>query len=218
MLMGRTIQQAYGQPQQCVLTLPILPGTDGVQKMSKSLGNYIGITEEPDRMYGKAMSLPDEVMLLYFKLLTGVSLEQLDELEAGLADYQASPSSEHRFHPRLMKRRLARELVKRFWDEASSLKAAENFELLHPSAGKQAEAPDDLLELEIAKGKLSALDLVEKAGFPGIASRGDIKRLVKQGAVSLDGEKLSDASALIEVADGAILKVGKGNFARIKAI
>lgn len=218
MLMGRTIQQAYGQPQQCVLTLPILPGTDGVQKMSKSLGNYIGITEEPDRMYGKAMSLPDEVMLLYFKLLTGVSLEELDELEASLADYAASPSSDHTFHPRLVKRRLATELVKRFWDEAAAEKAAENFELLHPSAGKQAEAPDDLVELQIAAGKLSPLDLVEKAGFPGITSRSDIKRLIKQGAVSLDGKKLLDASAPLEVADGAVLKVGKGNFARIKVV
>ena len=113
---------------------------------------------------------------------------------------------------------MAAELVKRFWDEAAAEKAAENFELLHPGAGKQAEAPDDLVELEIAAGKHSPLDLVEKAGFPGIASRGDIKRLVKQGAVSLDGKKLLEANALIEVSDGAVLKVGKGNFARIKVV
>jgi tyrosyl-tRNA synthetase len=192
LLFGRDVQESFGQPPQSVLTMPILPGTDGIRRMSKSLGNYVGVTDPPEEMFGKLMSVPDDVMGQYYLLLLG------EELDTSLPAVEA-------------KRALARRLVDRFHPEGAGTAAEERFDQVH----KRGEVPDDIgaLELPGADG--------EDVHLPGIiagqfgVSTSEARRLIEQGGVKLDGERVSRLDVPAGELEGKVLQVGKRRFVRL---
>jgi tyrosyl-tRNA synthetase len=199
-LVGRDIQRAYGQQEQIVLIMPILVGLDGTEKMSKSKGNYIGITDAPADMFGKVMSIPDELMRNYFTLLTGRSLEEI----ATLCDAAQT-------HPRQAKATLGCDIVEQYYDADAAQAASDEFDRVF----QQRTVPTDMPEITLPAGELRLLDLiVTLAKFAD--SNKAAKKLISQGAVSLDEVKIDDASARVTCTDGAILKVGKRKFARLR--
>ena len=202
LLMGRQLQRDYGQEAQVAITMPILPGLDGVQKMSKSLGNYIGITEPAREMYGKTMSLADELMLLYFELVTPVSLQELEAIKDGL--------DSGKLHPRDVKMRLAREIVSQYHGRAAALEAEQEFRRVF----QQGDLPDDIPEAIINADEVWLPRLMVQSGLA--PSTSEARRLIRQGAVKLDGERLLDPEAEIEVQNGAILQAGKRKFVRLR--
>jgi tyrosyl-tRNA synthetase len=204
LLVGRELQKQEGQKPQCVLTMPLLEGLDGVNKMSKSLGNYIGITEPPKEIYGKVMSISDELMLRYYELLSDVGLETLAQIRDGVA---GAPGGAH---PMESKKSLARELVARFFDEGQALRAEEEF--VHQF--KQKEIPDDIPRVDIKGDQpIWICRLLTEAGLT--ASNGEARRLVQQGAVRISGEKVSDADLEIAARGEVVLQAGKRRFARV---
>lgn len=202
LLMGRTLQREYNQEPQIAMTMPILEGLDGVQKMSKSLGNYIGINEPPSEIYGKAMSLSDELMIRYFELATAVPLEELEKIKKRL--------SEGSLNPRDVKMSLARELVTMFYDEETAQKTEAEF----ISVFQKRKLPEDIPEVIIENDVIWLPRLMLAAGMCSSTSEG--KRLVEQGAVKINGEKTTDASSEISPNSGMLLQVGKRRFARLK--
>lgn len=203
LLVGRDIQQAAGQePQVCVM-LPILPGTDGVEKMSKSLDNYIGITEAPEEMYGKTLSIPDELMYVYFELATDVATDDLPKVKE-LIDSD----------PRNAKHRLAWAIVRMYHGEDAAKSARKHFE----RTVIRGETPEevDVFRPEPDHGsQIGILNLMSQAGLT--SSNGEARRLIKQNAVSIDGEKVDDVYMQIDLNADApfIIKVGKRRFAKI---
>lgn len=197
-LVGRDLQKAYGQPPQIVLIMPILAGTDGVEKMSKSKGNYIGVTDGPNDMFGKVMSIPDTLMENYFTLLTDLPSEQV----AAMVDPDET-------HPRKAKAELGRLIVSRYYGPEAAAAAKAEFDRVF----SERNTPSDMPEITVAGGKIGIVDLVTSAGFA--ASKGEARRLIRQNAVSIAGEKITDINAEVEVADGQVLKVGKRRFAKI---
>jgi len=199
-LVGRELQSMVGQrPQQCFMT-PLLVGTDGSQKMSKSLGNYIGVAEPPEEIYGKAMSIRDDLILQYFELVTDVPDEELAEFEQGLAGGRA--------HPMELKKRLARELV----TQLHSQKAANEAEAHFARVVQKKEVPEEIKEYHITLN--AAIGLRDVLVETHLArSRSEANRLIEQGAVSIDGEKV--ASNIAPVKSGSIIKVGKRRFAKV---
>jgi tyrosyl-tRNA synthetase len=193
-LMGRTLQKDYNQEPQIVFLMPILEGTDGVQKMSKSLGNYIGITEPPSEMFGKVMSIPDNIMRRYFELCTEVDLDEVDRRLAS-------------DHPRDNKRWLGREIVKIYHGEEAGRSADEEFIRVFSKGGLPDEVKPIEVDLDLLEnGEISVIKLLTLAKLA--SSNKDAKRKVQQGAVSLDGEKVTDPGN-INVSGGEILKVGR---------
>lgn len=202
-LMGRDLQRSRGQEPQVVLTLPLLEGLDGVNKMSKSLGNYIGITEEASTIYGKVLSVSDELMFRYYELLSDLTTSEIAELKGRMVAGE--------IHPKEVKKQLARELVTRFHSEDDALAAEANFE----NVFKQGGVPDDLVELELRyDADIWLPKLLVDAELVQSTSEG--RRMVKQGAVSLNGEKATDENASIVAQGELLLKVGKRRFAKIK--
>ena len=203
LLLGRQIQAEHGQPSQIVLTLPLLEGTDGVQKMSKSLGNHIAIMDPPAEMYGKLMSVSDELMWRYLELLSLRSQSELDELRA---------SVESGGNPRDVKMTLAKELTTRFHGREASRKAAENFSRRHRHGG----IPDDMPEVNLAgaDGGVPVGELVRRAGLA--KTNGEAMRLISQGAVRLDGERVNDRSLIVPAGSTRVVQVGKRRFARVR--
>ncbi|MCG0277489.1 MAG: tyrosine--tRNA ligase [Thermanaeromonas sp.] len=201
LLMGRTLQREYGQEPQVALMMPILPGLDGVQKMSKSLGNYIGVNEPPQEMYGKTMSLPDELMLLYFELVTTISLEELEDLRRRLAAGT--------LHPRDAKMYLAREIVKLYHGEAAALQAEAGFRRVF----QERELPEEMPEVEIHEARMWVPRLLVRCGLA--PSTSEARRLILQGAVKLNGVKIGDPEADIEISPGDVLQVGRRKFVRL---
>lgn len=204
LLVGREIQREYGQPSQVALTMPILIGTDGVRKMSKSLGNYIGITEPPSEMFGKIMSISDGMMWSYFDLVTDRTPEEIVELIERVKSGAT--------HPMDMKMSLATEIIAGFHGSAEADKAAAEFQRVF----RDRSAPEDAPVHKIAPGppkRLTAL-LVE-LGF--VASRSDADRLIKQGGVEIDGERVSDVKAEVDLSAPRefMLRAGKKKFGRI---
>jgi tyrosyl-tRNA synthetase len=202
LLMGRDLQRSRKQAPQVVLTLPLLEGLDGVQKMSKSLGNYIGITESANDIYGKILSLSDQLMFRYYDLLSDLDAEAISELkkemEAGIR------------HPKEIKKQLARELTARFHSEEAALQAEHNFEKVFQKGG----LPDDILEKQIAATEdLWLPQLLVDAGL--VASTSDGRRMIKQNAVSLDGEKVTDINAVVKPQGEVLLKVGKLRYCKV---
>jgi tyrosyl-tRNA synthetase len=197
-LVGRDLQKAEGFAPQIVLIMPILVGLDGTEKMSKSKGNYIGITDEPNDMFGKVMSIPDALMDNYFTLLTALPREKIDEL-----------IDPERTHPREAKATLGKAIVAQYHDEAAADAAAAEFDRVF----SQHNAPTDMPEIAVEAGPIGIVELVTSAGFA--KSNGEARRLVQQNAVSLDSEKIADIDATVEPADGAVLKVGKRRFGKI---
>ena len=197
LLLGRDVQQAYGQPPQSVLTMPILPGLDGERRMSKSLGNYVGVTDPPDEMFGKLMSLPDAAMETYYELLLGEALDR------SVAPVEA-------------KRALGRRIVERFWGAEAAGEAEHRFDRVH----KEHRPPDDLPLIELARSDLSdgVVHLPALLADHFDTSRSEARRLLAQGGVKLDGEPLGAEELDVEAdrLDGAVVQVGRRKFRRFR--
>jgi tyrosyl-tRNA synthetase len=200
-LVGRDIQRELGQEPQVGVCVPILLGTDGVEKMSKSLGNYIAIQDGPSEMYGKTMSIPDELMDMYFELLTEVPGRELEGIRAGLA------KGTH--HPRNVKRRLAREIVARFHGSEAAKEAEEEFDLVFI----KGELPEDMPELSLGSESIWIVELLRLAGFA--SSNGEGRRLIQGGGVRINGEQVADVDLEWTPKDGAVIQVGKRRFAKV---
>jgi tyrosyl-tRNA synthetase len=203
LLVGRTLQEAYGQEPQVVMTMPLLVGTDGVNKMSKSLGNYIGITEDPDSMFGKVMSISDELMWRYYELL---SLRPLTEVAALRGQAAAGRN------PRDIKFELAREIVGRFHDAASAERAQRGF----IARVREKAVPEDLplKVIPVEAGGLKVANLLKEAGLA--ASTSEANRKIEEGAVRIDGARVSDRGLTLKPGAEHVVQVGAKRFARLK--
>ncbi|MEN8199953.1 MAG: tyrosine--tRNA ligase [Thermodesulfobacteriota bacterium] len=202
LLMGRDLQRSKGQDPQVVMTLPLLEGLDGVNKMSKSLGNYIGVSEPANDIYGKVLSASDELMFRYYDLLSDLSRDEIAALKAKMEAGE--------IHPKEVKKQLARELTARFHSEEQAVAAEENFEKVFQKGG----LPDDIPEKKI--------DVDEDIWLPQllvdlemVKSTSDGRRMIKQNAVSLDGEKVSDMKTNVSPEGEILIKVGKRRFCRV---
>ncbi|MEW8627182.1 MAG: tyrosine--tRNA ligase [Candidatus Thiodiazotropha sp.] len=202
LLVGRQLQEAYQQEPQVVITLPILEGLDGVQKMSKSLNNYIGITDQPEEMFGKVMSISDDLMWRYYELL---SFRPMAEIEAWKAEVAGGAN------PRDIKVRLAEELVERFHSKEMAEKAHQAF----IARFQKGQIPDEMPECELKaeSGSYPIANLLKDGGL--VKSTSEAMRMIKQGAVRIDGERVEQASTTIEAGTTAVFQVGKRRFARI---
>jgi len=203
LLVGRQLQEVYGQKPQVVMTMPILEGLDGVQKMSKSLNNYIGIADAADDMFGKLMSISDELMWRYFELL---SFRPMLEIKAWIQECEQGAN------PRNYKVKLAQEIIERFHDGAAAIRALENFEARF-QRGAMPEEMDELA-LKSETGRYCIANLLKDAGL--VSGTSEAIRMINQGAVKIDGEKVSDPKLEILVGTENIYQVGKRKFARIK--
>ena len=198
-LVGRDIQKGYGQQPQIVITMPILVGLDGKEKMSKSKGNYIGVTDEPNDMFGKVMSISDDMMDNYFTLLTDLPAEKIAELvDLG------------KTHPKEAKILLGKMIVSQFYGESAADAAAAEFEKVFA----KGQLPEEIPEVEIPAETIAASKLLLACKL--VSSGGEAKRMIKQSAASIDGEKLTDPNVEITPKEGAVIRVGKRKFARLK--
>lgn len=204
LLMGRELQKHFGQPQQVVMMMPLLEGTDGVKKMSKSLGNYIGVTDSADEMLGKLMSISDELLWRYMQLLSACSLQQLDEIKAQVAAGE---------NPRKIKMQFAKEIVTRMHHEAAANEAESRFD----ARFKRGVLPDDLELKELsaeAKDKLGIGYVLKQAGL--VASTSEAMRMIRQGAVKVDGVRIAEVQfELLVRAEPYVLEVGKRRAAKV---
>ncbi len=202
LLVGRELQRDYGQEQQVVITMPLLEGTDGVQKMSKSLGNYIGITEPPKEMFGKTMSIPDELMMRYYELLSDITVDELEGLKKGIKDGSV--------HPMELKKRLAREIIQRYHSEMDASDAQREFEKVF----SQRELPGDMPVVKLKwDGDELWLPRIISTAVPPI-SGSEARRLIKEGAVTVNGERVTDIEKKLKRAE-YIIKVGKKRFVKV---
>ena len=191
LLMGRQLQEAYGKPPQVVLTMPLLEGLDGINKMSKSLNNYVGVAESAKEQFGKLMSVSDELMLKYYELLTDVDLDERKEM-----------------HPMEAKKQMAAMIVERFHGEGAGKKAREGFE----SQFARNEVPDDVPEAMLPAEDGSLWIVRALAGSGLTASNGEAIRMIKQNALSIDGEKISDKDYQLRPGGPYLIKLGKRKF------
>ena len=209
LLAGRTIQEAYGIPAQLVLTMPILIGLDGEKKMSKSLGNYIGIDESPKEIFGKTMSIPDDLILSYFELATDISYEKLEEYKALLSSPDVNPMD--------TKKMLGVTLVDMYHESGSGQQAKEEFERVF-SKGQLPDdmpeiRPENLQQLEIDPQKIYLVHLIAKNGLA--KSNSEARKLIEAGSVSIDGEKITDTNYEFALNREMVLKVGKRRFLKL---
>jgi tyrosyl-tRNA synthetase len=201
-MVGRQLQEMAGLRPQQVFLMPLLVGTDGVQKMSKSLGNYIGVTDPPNQMYGKTMSVNDEMIIPYLELLTDVPDKEIEHFNAGMAGGKLNPMT--------VKKRLAHELVKDFWSVKDAEEAAEEF----ARTVQHGEAPEEMPTLNVpARSDASLSAELVRAGLA--KSRTEARRLMQQNAVEIDGQAITEDIGISKVAGGSIIKVGKRRFIRI---
>ena len=202
LLMGRELQKHFGQPVQCVLTMPLLEGTDGVNKMSKSLGNYIGITDVPQEMFGKLMSVSDNLMWRYLELLSFQSMGTINQWREEVQQGR---------NPRDIKVMLAQEIVTRFHTKLAAEQALAEFE----ARFKQGVLPEDMPEItvEAKEGQINVTQMLKLAGL--VDSTSDAIRMIAQAAVKFDGEKISDKSLQIKAGVSLVAQVGKRKFARV---
>lgn len=198
LLVGRELQKQYGQAPQCILTMPLLEGLDGVEKMSKSKGNYVGISEKPSEMFGKLMSISDELMWRYYELLSFRSLEEIAQLRKDIEGGR---------NPRDVKVLLAQEIVARFHSQADAERALEDF-----NARARGGVPDDIPEVSLDGAPLGIAQLLKQAGL--VPSTSEANRNIEQGGVRIDGEAVSDKGAKID-AGTYVVQVGKRRFARV---
>ena len=208
LLMGRELQKDFKQRPQIAIIMPILVGTDGVDKMSKSLGNYIGVDEPPDEIFGKIMSIPDEVMMDYFTLLTRLEASEIRSIESDLKNQKLNPS--------IAKRRLARIIIEYLYSPGEAAESEKNFDLLF----KEGQIPDDVEEFQVKRedikdGSIWIVSILVGSGL--VKSNGEARRMIKQGAIKLDGQKIDDDSMEIRVEeiDRKILQKGKRHFKKI---
>lgn len=202
LLVGRDIQREYGMDPQVILTMPLLIGTDGVEKMSKSLGNYIAITDTPDEMYGKTLSIPDTLIYDYFLLTTNAAESELRKIK-----HEVESKS---VNPRDLKRRLARDIVALYHSRELAVQAEENFDRVFV----RKENPEEIEEVTLSGSSLSLFQLLVNIG--AAKSNGEARRLVIQGGIAIDGAKVADPNKRINPETPFILKVGKRKFYRIK--
>jgi len=202
LLMGRHMQKTMGVEEQVVVMMPLLEGTDGVQKMSKSLGNYIGITESPKEMFGKIMSISDELMVRYYELLSDISMDELEKFKKGIKDGS--------IHPMELKKRLASEIIRRFHSEIEASDAQREFEKVF----SQRELPDDMPVVELKwDGDELWLPRIISTTVPP-TSGSEARRLIKEGAVTVNGERVTDIEKKLRRGE-YILKIGKKRFVKI---
>jgi len=201
LLVGRDIQREHGLEPQVILTMPLLVGTEGTEKMSKSYDNYIGISEPPRDMYGKTLSIPDNLIYIYYSLASDVPAEELKEIKAKLDNPDVNP--------RDIKRNLARTFVRMYHSEKDAQFAEAEFDKIFI----KKEVPDNIPEFKIVEDEINIVDLIIKVGFSG--SKGEAKRLVNQSGVSIDGEKILDTNKVIKIKVGLVLKVGKRKFGKL---
>jgi len=200
LLMGRELQKRSDQEPQIIMTVPLLEGTDGVEKMSKSYDNYIGLSDTPEDMFGKALSIPDEMIIKYLTLTTNLPMSEIETIKTRMAAGE---------NPRDFKRQLGRELVKVYYDEAAAMGAQEAFDLLFI----KKDVPDEMPEIKVESPNDTLLSLLDKSGL--FASKGEIRRLIKQNAVSVDGEKVQDEFLSFNTPGEYVVKAGKRKFIRI---
>ena len=203
LLVGRDIQREYQQKPQVIITMPLLEGLDGVEKMSKTLNNYVGITEPPDEIFGKIMSVSDPLMFRYYELLTDEPLSQIEKWKKEI--------KEEKIHPKDLKSRLAQLIVSDYWGKNEAKKAAEEFERVF----KNKEVPSQIEEKEVTTSHIPLIDfLVNQNIFP---SRAEAKRTIRQGGIYLDGERIKDIAFIIDFKEKSefILKIGKKKFYKI---
>lgn len=202
LMMGRAVQERYGQEPQVALTMPLLVGTDGVQKMSQSLGNYIGVEDDPGEMFGKAMSIPDETMGVWFRLAADFAEEVAEQIESGLNSGE--------LHPNEAKRHLARSVVTLYWGEAAAYEAENAFDQVFKERG----VPDELDEVTLPDGDTVSLPALIRKTFD--LSGGEARRLISQGAVRVDDQVVSDQELNRDELENKVLKVGKRRFVRLR--
>jgi tyrosyl-tRNA synthetase len=204
LLMGRKVQRRYNQEEQDVVTVPLLEGTDGVQKMSKSLGNYIGLSEKPNDVFCKIMSISDILILKYMKILTDISEEEIENMQ--------DETKTKFIDPREAKLKLAYEIVKMY----HSKELAENAKEYFVKTFSKKETPDDVQVVPSSAPSISVIDYLIEAGLA--KSKSDARRKIEQGGVELNGEKINDPKKILdsEKDDGKVLKVGKKDFVKIK--
>ena len=200
LLAGRKLQEAFDQRPQIAITLPILVGTDGQLRMSKSTGNYIGVDEPPEQQYGKVMSIPDEAMLQYYQLLTRFEPSQIAQIKEELTS--------SRLHPRDAKMQLAREIVSIFHGDEAAAKAEGHFKTVF----QQRELPPDMPEPTLS-APINIVDLMHAAAL--VSSKREARRLIQQGGVKLDGTVVDSADSIVEPGQGEVLQVGRRKFVRL---
>jgi tyrosyl-tRNA synthetase len=205
-LVGRDIMRAYGQEPQVVMTWPLLVGTDGTDKMSKSLGNYVGVSDAPGEMFGKVMSIPDSAMAMYYWLLLEQTPEALKQMEAELASGA--------LHPRDAKAQLAHTLVARYHGREAADGAAEEFSRIF----SQGELPSEMAEISLASadfdgGSITLIEVLVTAGFA--ASNGEARRLIRGKGVKVEGAIIEDEMARLELQGGEVVQVGKRRVGKV---
>ena len=203
-LMGRNIQKDFGQEPQITLFMPLLEGTDGVEKMSKSLGNYIGINEDAGTMYTKVMKVPDELIIKYYELCTDVHPDDIDKIKVRLEAGE---------NPRDIKMELAKEITKLYHTEQEAEKAEESFKLAYQKQVAPEDTPEITLDSNTENKGNALVEAILSTGK--YASKGEIKRLFAQGAVKINGERVTDLSGITSIENETILQIGKGNFYKI---
>ncbi len=204
LLMGRELQKHFGQPPQCILTMPLLEGLDGVNKMSKSLGNYVGITESPDEIFGKLMSISDELMWRYVDLLSLRSSAAIREWKDEVAGGR---------NPRDIKVAFAQEMVARFHDHAAAERALADFN----ARFREGALPENMAEIAVpASAPIALVQVLKQVGLT--ASTSEAMRMIDQGGVRVDGEKVSDRTLTLAPGTTAVLQVGKRRFARVRVV
>ena len=201
LLVGRDLQREYDQPPQVIITMPLLEGTDGSDKMSKSYGNDIGFTDSPEDMYGKSMSIPDTLIKKYFVLAADANDDTLAKIEKQLDDSKTNP--------RDVKRALGREIVSLYYGKDSALAAEKHFDRVIVNKSD----PEEMEELNLKSDK-SLIDIISSVGLT--KSKGEARRMISQGAVRLDGEKVTDVNLVINKGSETVIKVGKRRFIKIK--
>lgn len=208
-LMGRELQREMGQPAQVVVLTPLLTGLDGIEKMSKSLGNAIGITDPPSEMFGKVMSIADALMPDYFEYATDLPLEEVQNIRRGLQDGS--------LHPMTAKRRLAAAIVVQWHGPQAALEAEKAFDRVFVDKDLPAEIPDAVVPADEAPG--GKIRLVRLLVIAGLAeSNGEARRLISQGGVTVDSGKIHDKDATVDVRDGLVIRAGRRRFARVKLV
>lgn len=200
-LVGRDIQKRYGKEQQIVITMPLLVGTDGYEKMSKSLDNAIGISDEPKDIFGKTMSIPDTLIYDYFELCTRLDKNELKTIKETLENKDNNP--------RDLKRRLGIELVKQYYNEETAARTIEEFDEIFIKKG----IPDEIPEINFDQEKMKLIEIMTKGNLA--ESNSNARRLIEQGAVSIDSKKITDVNSEIEIINGMIFKVGKRKFLKL---
>jgi tyrosyl-tRNA synthetase len=203
LLVGRDIQREYSLAPQVIITMPMLAGTDGVEKMSKSLNNYIGLNESPKQIYGKTLSIPDRLINDYFVLTTNVSEREIEQIKQALED--------PRVNPRDIKRRLARELVGLYHSEEAAIGAEKEFDRIFVKKDLPDEIPEVSIDLE--NSGISIVKLLTDTKM--VTSNNEARRMIDQGGVSVDGEKISNQNAQIGIEKSVVVKVGKRKFLRV---